>query len=123
MEWGNEWWRDAPLSFLYQYMQGEPTDTQREIVAIVDVLSDGSTWVRAGVLGDCGLRQRRRSAGSKELIDARVEQRNLSGLETQGRFQIIIDRKEAEKARNASSNYKIEATGQGFEEGQVTGPF
>jgi S1-C subfamily serine protease len=110
MEWGNEWWRDAPLSFLYEYMRGEPTDTQREVVAIVDVLSDEINMGYEQAYWEIVVFANGRRIGRlRELIDALESNKGTyQVIETQGKSQIIIDRKEAEKgSKRILKQYKI----------------
>jgi hypothetical protein len=110
MEWGNEWWRDAPLTFLYQYMQGEPTDTQREMVAIVDVLSDEINMGYEQAYWEIVVFANGRRIGRlRDLVDALESNKGLyQVIETQSKSQIIIDRKDAEKGlKRILKQYKI----------------
>jgi S1-C subfamily serine protease len=109
-EWGNEWWRDAPLNFLYQFMQGEPTETQREVVVIVDVLSDEINMGYEQAYWEAVVFANGKRIGKlRDLIDALESNRGpYQVIETQSKSQIIIDRKEAEKsAKRILKQYKI----------------
>jgi S1-C subfamily serine protease len=98
-EWGNEWRRNAPLNFLYQYMQGKPTETLREVVAIVDVLSDEINIGYEQVYWEIVVFANGKRIGSlRDLVDALESNKGpYQVIETQSKTQIIIDRKDAEK--------------------------
>jgi S1-C subfamily serine protease len=109
-EWGNEWWHDAPLNFLYQYMQGEPTETQREVVVIVDVLSDEINMGYEQAYWEIVVFANGKRIGRlRDLVDALESNKGpYQVIETLGKSQIIIDRKDAEKnAKRILKQYKI----------------
>ena len=111
-EWGNEWFRDAPLSFLQPFMTGEPTETQREVVVIVDILSDEINLGYENSYWDVVVFANGKRIGSiADLAGALESNRGLfQVIETQRRAQIILNRKEAEKgAKRILKQYKIES--------------
>jgi hypothetical protein len=109
-EWGNEWWRDAPLNFLYQYVQGESSETQSEVVAIVDVLSDEINMGYEQAYWEIVVFANGRRIGRlRDLVDALESNKGpYQVIETQSKSQIVIDRKDAEKsAKRILKQYKI----------------
>lgn len=82
--WGRNWHYDAPMNLLNYYYHGEPTDEQREIVVLVQVLADeinvGYHDLRYNVISYVN---GKKISTLKDLVSAFEEH--------EGKYHIIVD--------------------------------
>ncbi len=112
MEFGNEWWYDAPPNLLYTYLYGEPTEKGEEVVVIVDVLSDEVNMgyedlyyeIVSNVNG-------KRVRNMYDLVDAiKRNKDSFHILETTTGARIVLDKREADRStKRILRQYKIPA--------------
>jgi S1-C subfamily serine protease len=110
LEFGDEWWSNAPVSFLHSYWYGEPSEGRKEVVVIVDVLSDEVTMGYEDMYYEIVYRANgRRIRDITDLIDAIKYNKNpYHVIETSQGNKIILDRKEADRGtKRILKQYKI----------------
>ncbi len=101
-DWWSEtpWWSEAPLNFLYVAYYGQPTDVQKEVVVIVDVLSDEINIGYEDLYHEIVAYVNGKKIGSMDdLVNAIESNRKAYHIIiTDTEKQIILDRKMANKS-------------------------
>jgi S1-C subfamily serine protease len=112
LEFGSEWYYDAPPKLLYSAWYGEPSRNRQEVVIIVDVLSDEVNMGYEDMYWEIVERVNGKEVGSlDDLVQAIESNRSACHvIEIDQGDQIVLNRREADKSRRRIlKQYRISA--------------
>jgi hypothetical protein len=112
LEFGSEWYYDAPPKLLYSAWYGEPSRKKREVVIIVDVLSDEVNMGYEDMYWEIVERVNGKEVGSLDDLVKAIESNRSAFhvIEIDQGDQIVLNRREADKSRRRIlKQYRISA--------------
>jgi len=110
MEFEDDWWDSAPLNYLYSARYRDPTETQKEVVVIVDMLADEINIGYEDLYYEIVSSVNGKKIGSiGDLVIAIESNRGpYHVIDTEDGKQIILDRKQANRStRRILKLYRI----------------